>query len=119
MSGLDSLIRLHRWKLEEKRRALAELESLMDDLRTRASDLEPVPAPAINCVEREIVAHHHSRGIEEITAAPSALSSREQLGTQGDEIGRQPQLAVGESGAGRAIAQVQLTRRVSLLSRRQ
>lgn len=40
MSGLDSLIRLHRWKLEEKRRALADLESLMDDLLTRASDLE-------------------------------------------------------------------------------
>ncbi|MCH8189382.1 MAG: flagellar FliJ family protein [Proteobacteria bacterium] len=40
MSGLDSLIRLHRWKLEEKRRVLADLESLMDELRTRAGDLE-------------------------------------------------------------------------------
>lgn len=40
MSGLDSLIRLHRWKLEEKRRVLADLESLMDELKTRASDLE-------------------------------------------------------------------------------
>ena len=40
MSGLDSLIRLHRWKLEEKRRVLADLEALMDDLITRASDLE-------------------------------------------------------------------------------
>lgn len=40
MSGLDSLIRLHRWKLEEKRRVLADLESLMDELRTRANHLE-------------------------------------------------------------------------------
>ncbi len=40
MSGLDSLIRLHRWKLEERRRALAELEALMDDLRARARALE-------------------------------------------------------------------------------
>lgn len=40
MSGLDSLIRLHRWKLEEKRRALADLESLMDELKSRATSLE-------------------------------------------------------------------------------
>lgn len=40
MSGLASLIRLHRWKLEEKRRVLAELEALMNELRSRASDLE-------------------------------------------------------------------------------
>ncbi len=40
MSGLDSLIRLHRWKLEEKRRVLAELEALMDKLTSRASALE-------------------------------------------------------------------------------
>lgn len=40
MSGLDSLIRLHRWKLEEKRRVLAELEALMDELLARASGLE-------------------------------------------------------------------------------
>lgn len=40
MSGLSSLIRLHRWKLEEKRRVLAELEALMDQLISRASALE-------------------------------------------------------------------------------
>ncbi len=40
MSSFDSLIRLHRWKLEEKRRVLAELETLMDELKRRGRDLE-------------------------------------------------------------------------------
>ena len=40
MSSFDSLIRLHGWKLEEKRRVLAELETLMDELKRRGRDLE-------------------------------------------------------------------------------
>ena len=33
MSALDSLIRLHRWQLDERRRELAELEALAGKLR--------------------------------------------------------------------------------------
>ena len=33
MSTLDSLIRLHRWKLDERRRQLAELEGFAERLR--------------------------------------------------------------------------------------
>jgi flagellar protein FliJ len=40
MKGLPNLIRLHRWRLDEKRRDLAELERLADDLKNRARNLE-------------------------------------------------------------------------------
>lgn len=40
MSDLDSVIRLHRWRLDEKRRALAELKALADRLTGEASRLE-------------------------------------------------------------------------------
>lgn len=40
MSALPSLIRLQRWRLEEKRRVLASLQGLMADLHNRASQLE-------------------------------------------------------------------------------
>ena len=33
MTALDSLIRLHRWQLDERRRQLAELETLAEKLR--------------------------------------------------------------------------------------
>ncbi len=40
MSTLDSLIRLHRWQLDEKRRQLAELEALAERLREEQRRLE-------------------------------------------------------------------------------
>lgn len=40
MSGLQTLIRLHRWRLDEKRRALAELRLLEEQLREQAARLE-------------------------------------------------------------------------------
>lgn len=40
MKGLEGLIRLHRWKLDEKRQVLAELERLAARLRQELSDLE-------------------------------------------------------------------------------
>jgi flagellar protein FliJ len=33
MTAIDSVIRLHRWQLDERRRQLAELETLADKLR--------------------------------------------------------------------------------------
>ncbi len=40
MKGLDSLIRLHRWQLDEKRRHLVELERLAQRLAAQIHDLE-------------------------------------------------------------------------------
>lgn len=40
MSRLDSIIRLHRWQLDEKRRRLVELETMAEDTRRRIGALE-------------------------------------------------------------------------------
>jgi hypothetical protein len=40
MRGLSSLIRLNRWRLDEKRRELAALEQLAADLRAQMAQLE-------------------------------------------------------------------------------
>jgi flagellar FliJ protein len=40
MSTLDSLIRVNRWKLDERRRQLAELERLFERLRSESVRLE-------------------------------------------------------------------------------
>lgn len=40
MKGLEQLIRLHRWRLDEKRQVLAELERLAARLRQEQADLE-------------------------------------------------------------------------------
>lgn len=40
MKGLDGLIRLHEWKLDEKRRKVADLERLAARLHGQINDLE-------------------------------------------------------------------------------
>lgn len=40
MKGLTTLIRLHRWQLDEKRRQLADLERLSEDLNGQSERLE-------------------------------------------------------------------------------
>lgn len=40
MKGLESLIRLHQWRLDEKRQVMAELERLSIRLRQEQVDLE-------------------------------------------------------------------------------
>lgn len=40
MNSLKSVIRLHKWQLDEKRRALVELQNLGDRLRAEAQRLE-------------------------------------------------------------------------------
>lgn len=40
MKGLTTLIRLHRWQLDEKRRQLADLERLLTDLKSQSERLE-------------------------------------------------------------------------------
>lgn len=40
MKGLPNLIRLHRWRLDEKRKNLAELERLAEELRDQGRRIE-------------------------------------------------------------------------------
>ena len=40
MKSLDSVIRLHKWQLDERRRALAELQALSDQLSAEIARLE-------------------------------------------------------------------------------
>lgn len=40
MKGLDNLIRLHRWKLDEKRRQMTDLERLKTELEAQAGRLK-------------------------------------------------------------------------------
>lgn len=40
MKGLSTLIRLHRWQLDEKRRQLADLERLLTDLSSQSERLQ-------------------------------------------------------------------------------
>ncbi|WP_366656532.1 flagellar export protein FliJ [Fodinicurvata sp. EGI_FJ10296] len=58
MSSLDTLIRLHRWQLDEKRRSVAELETLVQSLQDQ-----------IDRLDEEIVAE---RGAAEIRDNPAA-----------------------------------------------
>lgn len=40
MKSLDTIIRLHKWKLDERRRALGELQALSDQLAAEIARLE-------------------------------------------------------------------------------
>ncbi len=40
MRGVEGLIRLHRWQLDEKRRTMAEIERLREDLLQQSERLE-------------------------------------------------------------------------------
>lgn len=81
MSGLDSLIRLHRWKLEEKRRVLADLESLMDELKTRASELE---VEILN--EQKVAAGSEETGFAYAAYAAQAIHRRGVLAQSAAEL---------------------------------
>lgn len=52
MSTLDSLIRLHRWQVDERRRSLAELETLGEKLRAELARLEAEQASEQEVVRR-------------------------------------------------------------------
>ncbi len=52
MSALDSLIRLHRWQVDEQRRRVAELEQLANKLRDDLRRLEAEQASEQEFAER-------------------------------------------------------------------
>ncbi|CAK0761725.1 Flagellar FliJ protein [Azospirillaceae bacterium] len=74
MKDLRPLIRLHRWQLDEKRRALVELQTMLDNLYAQAKTLE----------DRIIEEQQAARKTQEVafvypSFAKAAINSRKQL----------------------------------------
>ena len=74
MSALPSLIRLHRWRLEEKRRTLATLHGLIADLRNQAQQLEDEIAR-----EQQAAAASHEAGFNYGRYAAEAIRRRQNI----------------------------------------
>jgi flagellar FliJ protein len=89
MNGLDGLIRLNKWKLDEKRLALAELERLAERLRDQLSMLERELA-----AEQKIAAGSIEAGIAYGQYANGVITRRATLGKSLGEVEGQIRLAL-------------------------
>ena len=84
MKSRDTLIRLKRFQVDEKRRKVAQIEAMIADFQRMASDLE-----------REIVAEQERAGIHDPTHfayptyAKAAIARRENLRRSIDELAAQ------------------------------
>lgn len=74
MSALDSLIRINRYKLDERRRQLAELERLVERLRSESLRLEQELTS-----EQQIAAASHEAGHAYGSYARDIIERREKL----------------------------------------
>ena len=93
VSELHTLIRLSRWKLDEKRRALAELQALADRLAGEAGRLES-EVQAEQQVARESV----EAGYGYANFARHAIERRRRLAQSIAEVSRQIEAATEEMG---------------------
>ena len=91
MNGLDGLIRLNKWKLDEKRLALAELERLAQRLRDQLSALERELA-----AEQKIAAGSLEAGIAYAHYANAVIGRRMTLSKSLAEVEGQIRLALDE-----------------------
>src|SRR6516164_5393450 len=84
MKSRNTLIRLKKFQLDEKRRKVAQIEAMIADFQRMASDLE-----------REIVAEQERAGIHDPTHfayptyAKAAIARRENLKRSADELKHQ------------------------------
>ena len=95
MKGLVSLVRLHRWRVEEKRHHLLGLEMLLADLNRRADDLEREVR-----VEQLTAARSREAGFLYGNYARRVIARREKLAVSRTElVGQidQARQAVGEA----------------------
>lgn len=122
MSIVSNLLRLHRWQLEERRRYLAELESLAGRLRadtvrlTADTDFEPANSLQNNSgsrvltrslVERRNRLEHSIAEIEtQIVEARAAVAVAESEVAH-YEAAAAPGSSMGSGGAGRVHRRVQ------------
>lgn len=69
MKGLPNLIRLHRWRLDEKRRRLTDLERLAAELRERrarlAAELRAEQEAARSSIEGQFIYGSYARAVIE------------------------------------------------------
>lgn len=84
MKQLDSLIRLHRWQLDEKRRTQAELQALADRIKGEIDRLQADLAR-----ERETASHTDGPALGIGPYIQSILARERHLSQTLDEIGRQ------------------------------
>ena len=89
MNGLDGLIRLNKWKLDEKRLALAELERLAARLRDQLSLLEREMA-----AEQKVAAGSIEAGIAYGQYANAVIARRTTLAKSLGEVDVQIRLAL-------------------------
>ena len=74
MSTLDSLIRLHRWRLDEQRRRVAEFEALGDNLR---AELRRLDDEEVN--EQHIAGNSHEASFAYSDYAKTLIDRRDRL----------------------------------------
>lgn len=84
MKGLSNLIRVHRWRLDEKRRELVEMELLAEDLVNQGRQLE------INLKNEQALARTNVEiGFTYGDYAQSVIRRRENLAESLDQIGHE------------------------------
>lgn len=91
MNGLEGLIRLNKWKLDEKRQALAELERLAQRLRDQLVSLERELA-----AEQKIAAQSVEAGMSYAYYADAVMKRRETINRSLAEVEGQIRLALDE-----------------------
>jgi len=94
MRNRESLIRLHRFQVDEKRRKVAELELMMQEFRTRERELEA-----------QVLAEQQKAGISDVAHfaypmfAKSVIRRRQNILNSIEDIERQIEVAKDELGA--------------------
>lgn len=76
MKGLNQLIRLHRWRLDEKRQKVAELERLSEGLHQNLTDLASEVAS-----EQQVAGERPEQAITYGAYAAAVIDRRERLAT--------------------------------------
>ena len=84
MSSLHSVIRVHRWQLDEKRRALADLESLAERLSLELRRLDEEVDR-----ERAVVGHGAASGTDFANYMKAVQMRREHLTESREQVERQ------------------------------
>src|SRR3546814_18581473 len=91
MSAIEQLIRLHRWKLDEKRRRGADLERLVDrfrrDIEQLKADLRQEPAAAADSIELQRYLPGYARAHRTRCARPEDSDREAEAGP--DKVGEE------------------------------
>ena len=95
-SGLHTLIRLHKWRLDEKRRALAELQALADKLAQDTARLEREIT-----AEQEIARTSPEAAFGYGNFAKQAIERRRRLAQSVAQV--EQQIARSDRGNGRSL----------------